>query len=144
MRTRIYILPYLLYIALHIILFINYIQLSYTSYLNSYTIILRKALHKALYKALYIEALHKALYKALRIEALHKALYKTLYTKALHQVPAIFPITSIYTSAKYIPYIATLIFTFSSFLISSLPREVLERQLVKDHRQNQTTVTRTR
>jgi len=84
MRTRIYILPYLLYIALHIILFINYIQLSYTSYLNSYTIILRKALHKALYKALYIEALHKALYKALRIEALHKALYKTLYTKALH------------------------------------------------------------
>jgi len=103
-------------------------------------VILREALHEAVHKALHIEALHEALhealYEALRTEALHKALRETLCTKALRRVPAIFPIASTHTSAKYTPYIATLIFTFPSFLISSLPREALERQLAENRRQN--------
>ena len=73
MRTRIYILPYLLYIALYTISFVNHIRSSRTSYLNSRTVILHEALHEALHKALYIEALHEALHKALRTEALHEA-----------------------------------------------------------------------
>jgi len=98
--------------------------------------ILRKALHEALHKALHTEALHKALHEALRTEALHEALRETLCTKALRRVLAIFPIASTRASAKYTPYIATLIFTFPSFLTSTLPREAPERQLAEDRRQN--------
>ena len=79
-----------------------------------------KALYKALHKALY-KALHKALY------ILHEALRETLRIEALHRVPAIFPIAFTRAFAKYTPYIATLIFTFPSFLISSLPKEAPKR-----------------
>jgi len=82
------------------------------------------------------EALHKALHEALRTEALYKALREALHTEALHEalhwVPAIFPIASTHSFAKYTPYIATLFFTLFSFLTSSLPRELPERQLVED------------
>jgi hypothetical protein len=118
---------------------------------------------KLLYKALY-EALYKALYKALRIEALYKALrealrtgvlYEALCTEALyealriealyeapHWVPAIFPIASIRTSAKYTPYIylgSHLIF-YPFFLISFLPKGILERQLADDRCRSRTTI----
>src|SRR5260370_29067293 len=61
-----------------------------------------------------------------------------------HRGPAIFPIASTRVSAKYAPYVATLFFTLPSFLTSSLPREVPERQPVEDRCQNQTTVARPR
>ena len=73
-----------------------------------------------------------------------EALRETLCTEALRRVPAKFPIASTRASAKYTPYIVTLIFTFPSFLTSSLPREAPERQPAEDRRQNQTTVARTR
>src|SRR6267142_4362685 len=61
-----------------------------------------------------------------------------------YRVPAIFPIASTRVSAKYAPYVATLFFTLPSFLTSSLPREVPERQPAEDRCQNQTTIARTR
>ena len=79
----------------------------------------------ALYKALYIEALYKALHKALYTEALYKALrIKTIQSSALG--PRYIPNTR--ASTKYTPYIylgSYLIF-YPSFLISSLPRGILE------------------
>jgi hypothetical protein len=54
-------------------------------------------------------------------KALHEVLYEALCIEALHQVPAIFLIAFTCASAKYTPYIATLFFTYPSFLISSLP-----------------------
>ena len=87
-------------------------------------------MHKALYKALYTKALHKALHEALRTKTLYT---ETLCIKALHRVPAIFLIASIHAFAKYTPYIATLFFTLPFFFISSLLKEVLERQLAEDY-----------
>src|SRR6266705_1939933 len=43
-----------------------------------------------------------------------------------------------------LPYIATLFFTLSSFLTSSLPRKAPEQQPAKDHCQDQMTIARTR
>jgi hypothetical protein len=102
-----------------------------------YTKLYIKLYTKLLYKALY-EALYKALYKALRIEALYKALREALRTEALyeapHRVPAIFPIASTHVSAKYTPILPPYFLPFFSFLISSLSRKALERQLVEDCR----------
>ena len=98
-----------------------------------------KVLHEVLHEALRTEAphgvLHKALHEALH-EALHKVLHKALCTEALHRVSAIFMIAFTRSSAKYTPYIAALFFTHPSFLTSSLPRKVLERQLAEDYCQN--------
>jgi len=131
MRTRTYILPYLLYIALHTTSFVNHIQSSRTSYLDSRTVILREALHEALHKALHTEAARGS-----ARSSTYGSSARGLCPKALRRVPAIFPIASTRASAKYTPYIATLIFTFPSFLTSSLPREAPERQPAEDRRQN--------
>jgi hypothetical protein len=63
------------------------------------------------------KVLHEVPYKALRealYEALRKALYEVLY-KAPHRVPAIFPIASIRTSAKYTPYIVKTLYNDTVF-----------------------------
>ena len=105
-------------------------------YINLLYKALYEAFYKALYKALRIKALYEALREALRMEALHEALCMEALYKALYWVPAIFLIAFICASAKYTPYIAILFFTYFFFLISSLFRKALERQLVEDCRQN--------